>query len=73
MRLLPALFLTGWFYSFLIWGYVVARLLIFRIQIWEPFIYDVPITFWQLAIAAFVASAVCMFGFLTTGLSRQSH
>jgi len=68
MKPLPAFFLTGCVYSFLIWLYVVIRLLAFRIQIWERFIYDVPITFWQLAIGAFVASAVCFFLFL---ISRE--
>ena len=68
MKPLPALFLTGCVYSFLVWAYVVVRLLVFNIQIWDAFIDGIPITFWQLGIIAFIGSAVCMFGFL---ISRE--
>jgi len=66
MKPLPALFLTACVYSFLIWAYIVIRIWSGNFNMSERFIYDIAISFWQLAIGAFIASAVSCFGYLIT-------
>ena len=68
MKPLPALFLTGCVYSFLIWAYIAFRIILGGFPMSDSFIYDIPISFWQLALGAFTASAVCCLGFL---ISRE--
>ena len=55
--------LTVCVYGLLIWLYVVLRLLLFRISIFERFIWDIPVSFWQLAIVSFIASAIGFYGY----------
>jgi hypothetical protein len=67
MKKIRAVFLTLSIYSFLVWFYVVARIIFSRVQLDDPFIDGVPFfSFWVLGAIAFVVSMVFTYLFLTT-------
>ena len=66
MKPFPAFFLTVCVYSGLVWAYIAFRIILGGFPMSDRFIYDIPISFWQLAIAAFVASGVSFFGYLVS-------
>ncbi|MDW5562381.1 MAG: hypothetical protein SA339_04070 [Methanomassiliicoccus sp.] len=47
-------------YSFLLWAYVVFRIVINRVPVRDDFIRGIPISFWVLGLIAFVVSFVTM-------------
>jgi len=60
-----ALFFTLWFYSFLIWLYIDARIIINNVHLNSLFLDSVPfLTFIRLGIIAFVFSMIFMFMYL---------
>lgn len=60
-----ALFFTLWLYSFLIWLYVVARIVIDNVGLDNPFLNSVPFfTFISVGILAFLFSMIFMFLYL---------
>jgi len=60
-----ALFFTLWFYSFLVWLYIVARIVIDNVGLESLFLNSVPFfTFIRLGIIAFVFSMIFMFMYL---------
>jgi hypothetical protein len=61
-----ALFLTLWLYTFLLWLYIVARIVIDRVPLNSLFLDAVPFfTFIGLGIIAFVLSMIFLYMFLT--------
>ena len=66
MRKLKALCLTISLYSGLLWGYIATRIIALSDpSCWASnFIDEIPITFWQLGIVAFLVSGVTFFGYL---------
>jgi hypothetical protein len=65
MKRKKELFLTLWFYSFLVWLYIVARIVINHVQLESLFLDSVPfLTFTRLGIIAFVSSMIFMFMYL---------
>jgi hypothetical protein len=66
MRPLRAFFATAAIYSLLLWAYTTARFLAYSIPPTDPFIYDIGVSFWQLAVCAFVLSGLSFFGYLIT-------
>ena len=43
-------------YSLLLWAYIVLRIVFSRIDVHDPFIDGIPISFWVLGLIAFVVS-----------------
>jgi len=65
MRKKKALLLTLWLYTFLLWFYVVARIVIDHVRLDSLFFNYVPFfTFITLGIIAFVLSMIFMYMFL---------
>jgi hypothetical protein len=64
-RLLRAVLLTTWFYSFLLWFYIAVRVITNDHILFDPFVYRVPwLSFAELGGYAFVLSSACMFIYL---------
>jgi hypothetical protein len=62
-----AIFFTLWLYTFLIWLYVVARIIFDYVSPNDPFVYSVPyFTFAELGAISFVVSMIFMYFYLTT-------
>lgn len=60
-----ALYFTLWFYSFLVWIYVILRIIVSRVRVTSLFIDAVPvITFLDLGVLSFLVSALFMYLFL---------
>jgi hypothetical protein len=51
-------------YSFLIWAYICARIIISRVNMSTAFIDGIDISFWHLGILVFIASALSLWVFL---------
>jgi len=67
MKKRKAVFLTLSIYSFLVWLYIVARIIFSRVQLDSPFVDGVPFfSFWVLGAIVFVLSTVFTYLFLTT-------
>ncbi len=65
IKVKKALFLTLWFHSFLVWLYIIARIVVNHVHLGSLFIDSVPFfTFTTLGIVAFVASMIFMFIYL---------
>ena len=65
IRKKKALFFTLWFYTFLLWFYIVARIVIDQVPLYSLFFNHVPFfTFIGLGVLAFVLSMIFMFMFL---------
>ena len=66
IRKKKALFFTLWLYTFLLWLYIVARIVIDQVPLYSLFLNHVPFfTFILLGIIAFVLSMIFMYMFLT--------
>ena len=66
MKLLKALLLTTWLYSLLLWFYIVLRITINRVGLYNLFINSVPyLTFFTLGIISFSLSFLSLFAYLT--------
>jgi hypothetical protein len=63
-RFISLVFLIVSLYSLLLWGYVCARILISDVDLGSPFINGIPITFWQLGLAAFITSFAAMLAYI---------
>jgi hypothetical protein len=62
---LRAFVLTTGVFSFLLWLYIVLRIVFNRVSVMAPFIDRVPsISYWVLGAFSFVVSSVCMFLYL---------
>lgn len=62
MKIYKALVLTTWFYSLLLWLYIVLRITINRVNIFDRFIYSIPyLTFFSLGVISFIVSFVSLF------------
>ena len=60
-----ALFFTLWFYSFLLWFYIVLRIVIDQVPLYSLFLNHVPyFTFIGLGALAFLLSMIFMFLYL---------
>jgi hypothetical protein len=67
MKRIKAVFLTLSLYTFLLWLYIVARIIFSRVVPDSLFIDGVPfLSFWVLGVIAFVLSMGCTYLFLTT-------
>ena len=65
MRKKKALFLTLWLYTFLLWLYIVARIVIDQVPLNSRFLNYVPFfTFMGLGAISFVLSMIFMFLYL---------
>ena len=65
IRKKKALFFTLWLYSFLLWFYIVARIVIDQVALDGLFLNEVPFfTFTRLGILAFAVSMIFMYLFL---------
>jgi len=63
-----ALFFTLWLYTFLLWLYIVARIVIDQVGLDSLFLNQVPFfTFIRLGIVAFVLSMIFLYMFLAAG------
>ena len=64
-RILRSFLLTIWFASFLVWLYIVARIVINNVDVHTPFLDTVPsVSFESLGVFAFGLSCVAMFAYL---------
>jgi surface polysaccharide O-acyltransferase-like enzyme len=64
-RVLRALVLSLWLYSFLAWLYVVLRIVVSRVDLSTPFIDKIPfISIWVFGMMMFIVSFVAMFVYL---------
>lgn len=71
-RFLRALLLATCIYSFLMWIYTIARIIVSNIDPWELFISYIPIPFYIVGIISFVVSFICMVLYLYYwGFSRN--
>ena len=64
MKPIKALLLTLWIYTALIWLYCVARIIINDIDPHDLFIIEIPISFLELSLVAFLVSAISCYAFL---------
>ncbi len=65
MKVAKALLITVGFFSFLFWIYVVARVLISHVRLYNPFISFIPfLSFFTVGIISFLVSFVCFFAYL---------
>ena len=66
MKVLRALVLSTWFYSLLLWFYIVVRITINGVELNSRFIDAVPyFTFFRLGMISFILSFICLFTYLT--------
>ena len=64
-RFLRALVLTVGIFSFLLWLYIILRVVFNHVNVMSPFIYRVPsLSFWVLGVYAFSLSFVCTLVYL---------
>ncbi len=66
-RFLRGLLLTISLYNLLIWGYIVARIILNDVNPFDPFIDGIPISFYVLGIVSFVLSFAFMVLYVITG------
>jgi hypothetical protein len=65
IKKLKALFLTLWFYTFLLWFYIVARIVVDDVPLYSLFLNRVPFfTFIGLGVIAFLLSMIFMYLYL---------
>ena len=64
MKPIKAFFLTSWIYVTLIWLFIVVRIIVNEIDLWDTITIGIPVTLWVLGIAAFLISAACCFAYL---------
>jgi hypothetical protein len=65
-RFFRALVLTTWLYSLLLWLYIVARIVVNKVEMSDLFIDYVPhFTFLNVGVLSFVLSFVCMLTYLS--------
>ena len=65
IKKIKALFATLWLYTFLLWLYVIARIVIDQVNLDSLFFNQVPFfTFIRLGLIAFVLSMIFMYLFL---------
>ena len=66
MKTLRAIILSFWLYSLLFWLYIVARIVINRVNPTSRFIPSVPFfTFMNLGVSTFILSFVCLIVYLS--------
>ena len=58
---LRALVLTTGVFSFLLWLYIILRIVFNHVNVMSAFIDRIPISFWVLGGFSFVVSFLCMF------------
>jgi hypothetical protein len=64
-RFLRAAVLTIWFYTFMVWLYVAARIITYDYIVFDPFVWAIPwLSFGELGAFAFTVSSICMFIYL---------
>ena len=67
MKRIKAIFLTLSMYTFLLWLYIIGRIIFNRVRLDSPFIDGVPfLSFWILGAIAFILSMVFTYLYLTT-------
>lgn len=67
MRFTKAFLLTTWLYSLLLWFYIVMRITINRVHLFNPFIEGIPyLTFFSLGMISFALSFFCLLEYLAT-------
>ncbi len=67
MKKRKAVFLTLSLYMFLLWLYIIGRIIFNHVKLDSLFIDGVPfLSFWVLGAIAFVLSMVCTYLYLTT-------
>jgi hypothetical protein len=65
MRVTKALVFTTWLYSLLLWLYLVARIILNKVNVFANVIYFVPyLSFWILGAISFTLSFTCLFVYL---------
>jgi hypothetical protein len=66
MRAIRAIVLSTWLYSLLLWLYVVVRITVNRVYMYNRFISSVPFfTFFSVGIISFALSFICLVVYLT--------
>jgi hypothetical protein len=65
--------MATWLYSLLFWLYIVADIIILKVNPLDPFIYWIPISFYVLGIVTFVTSFASMVVYLTFWWGPRSH
>lgn len=63
-RFFRALVLTVGIFSFLLWLYIILRIVFNHVSMGADFIYGVRISFWVLGAISFVVSFLCTFVYL---------
>lgn len=58
-RVFPGVMFTTGLYSLLIWAYVVARVVLNDINLANPFIDGINVSFWELGVTAFAVGIAC--------------